>query len=85
MTHFQRQVNGTNSSSSGKISRRPSSMQIMSTILLRGEKTAKLPVGPTRERPGPMFYRQESEDVKFVVKYSPSSDTSRPASSRMMI
>lgn len=51
--YFQRHVNGTNSSSSGKISRRPSSMQIMSTILLSGEKMAKLPVGPTRESPRP--------------------------------
>ena len=58
--HFQRHVNGTNSSSSGKISRRPSSMQIMSTILLSGEKMEKLPVGPTRESPGPTLDRHES-------------------------
>ena len=57
----------------------------MSTILLSGEKTAKLPVGPTRERPGPMFDRHESAAVKFVVKSSPSSDTISPAMSRMMI
>ena len=60
-------------------------MQIMSTILLSGEKMAKLPVGPTRESPGPTLDRHESAAVKFVVKSSPSSDTISPAMSRMMM
>ena len=57
----------------------------MSTILLSGEKMEKLPVGPTRESPGPTLDRHESAAVKFVVKSSPSSDTISPAMSRMMI
>ena len=60
-------------------------MQIMSTILLSGEKMAKLPVGPTRESPGPTLDRHESAAVKFVVKSSQSSDTIITASRRLMM
>ena len=32
-----------------------------------GENIAKLPAGPTRPRPGPMFDRHDMTAVKFVV------------------
>ena len=42
----------------GKISRRPTSMAMESTTLLREEKAAKLPKGPTASRPGPVLLMQ---------------------------
>ena len=32
-----------------------------------GENIAKPPAGPTRPRPGPIFYRHDMTAVKFVV------------------
>ena len=46
--------------SMGKISKRPMSMARERTTLLRGEKAAKFPIGPTSPRPGPTLLRQVS-------------------------
>ena len=43
-----RQVDGVSRISMGNSSRRPKSISAVRTILARGEKTAKLPVGPTK-------------------------------------
>ncbi len=45
------------------------------TILLKLEKSAKLPIGPTSEKPGPMLLTIDNTDEKVVIKSKSSSDT----------
>ena len=68
------QALGINSIRMGKISRRPISMHMDSTSLLRSEKAAKLPVGPTISNPGPMFESVAMTAVIFVSKENPSRE-----------
>lgn len=49
----------------------------------RSEKIEKLPAGPIRPSPGPIFDRQVSAAVKFVAVSNPSKEISSvPASTR---
>ena len=52
----------------GKISRRPASISKQNTNLENGEKSAKLPVGPTPPIPGPTLFIVVSTDVNVVPK-----------------
>ena len=70
--HFQRHVNGTNSSSSGKISRRPASMSKIITSFAGFVKLPKFIMGPTCARPGPMLFKVAAMAVKFVTISKPS-------------
>ena len=62
------QIEGVNAASMGIISSLPSIMHVVKTILLRFEKSAKLPMGPTSSKPGPMLLMvaitAEKEDIK---------------------
>ena len=51
------QVDGVSRIRTGQSSRRPASMQKDRTILDRFDREAKLPVGPTRSKPGPMLFK----------------------------
>ena len=61
----------------GKISRRPTSMAMESTTLLREEKAAKLPKGPTASRPGPVLLMQARAAEQEVVREKPSRLTTK--------
>ena len=52
----------------GKTSSRPMTIQAVRASLLRGENRAKLPMGPTASRPGPMLLMQATTAVKVVPK-----------------
>ena len=60
----------------GKSSSLPASMSNISTILDIGEKNPKFAVGPTISSPGPMLFRQDATDVKFVIRSPQSKDKS---------
>ena len=83
MRGYFRHALGLTSISTGKISSLPMSMHRLSTILLRSLKAAKLPVGPTLPRPGPMLDRVATTAVKLVSKEKPSSDTTTVARIRI--
>ena len=71
------QMEGANSNSIGKISKRPTSMSKDSSSLERGEKDEKFPMGPTTSRPGPTLLMQVATEVKVVTRSISSRDTSR--------
>ena len=56
----------------------PISISRLKSSLTAGEKNAKLPIGPTSPRPGPMLLRQAMAVVKLVVKSNPSRLTKNP-------
>ena len=61
-------MDGANSRSIGKTSRRPASISNIITHFDMAEKPEKLPVGPTAPSPGPMLLKVAATAVKFVVK-----------------
>ena len=66
------QVRGERRISIGKTSRRPISISRVKTIFDSTENEAKLPVGPTTSRPGPILLSVAATAVKLVVKLLPS-------------
>ena len=83
--YFLRQTEGIKRTSSGMISRRPSSMMALITSLLTPERKPKLHVGPTAPRPGPTLLMAVSEAVKAAVKSISSSVSTSVPSSRIAI
>ena len=61
----------------GKISRRPMTMHSDMTSLDREDSKEKLPVGPTRSRPGPTLLKLAKAEVKETVKGYPSREMIR--------
>ena len=59
-------------------------MHMDSTTLLKSENAAKLPVGPTTPRPGPILLIQEMTAVNEVVKSKLSTDISSTAEKVIM-
>ena len=57
-----------NNSSSGNSSRRPASMSKIRTSLEKSENMEKFPLGPTRERPGPMLLSVAATAEKLVIR-----------------
>jgi hypothetical protein len=70
--------------SNGKISSLPSSIAKESNTFAASEYTAKLPIGPTTARPGPILLKQAETAVKFVSKSNGSSDTSKNIKRKMI-
>ena len=66
------QVAGWKSINIGKISSLPASISNIRIYLEKTEKDAKLPVGPTISRPGPILLSVAATEVKVVVKSNPS-------------
>ena len=58
----------------GNISSRPIIIHRDMTPLARGEKAAKLPVGPIISSPGPTLLTQVRAALKETVKEQPSSE-----------
>ena len=83
--YFLRQTEGIKRTSSGMISRRPSSMMALIVSLLMPERKPKLHVGPTAPRPGPTLLMAVSEAVKAAVKSMLSSDKISVPSSMIAI
>ena len=83
--YFLRQTEGIKRTSSGMISRRPSSMMALIVSLLMPERKPKLHVGPTAPRPGPTLLMAVSEAVNAAVKSMLSSDKISVPSSKIEI
>ena len=83
--YFLRQTEGIKRTSSGMISRRPSSMMALIVSLLMPERKPKLHVGPTAPRPGPTLLMAVSEAVNAAVKSMLSSDKISVPSSMIAI
>ena len=66
-----------NSTSTGRISKRPIIIHKESTNLDRGENAEKLPMGPTISKPGPMLLMHATTAVKEVPKVKLSTATAR--------
>ena len=62
------QVEGERKMRIGKISSLPAIMHMEIIILPKPENTEKLPVAPTRPKPGPILLIAESTAVKVVSK-----------------
>ena len=60
-----RHVSGMNSTSMGKISRRPASISKISTSFAGSAKQPKFCIGPAISKPGPMLFRVAATAVKF--------------------
>ena len=83
--YFLRQTEGIKRTSSGMISRRPSSMMALIVSLLMPERKPKLHVGPTAPRPGPTLLMAVSEAVNAAVRSMLSSDKISVPSSKIAI
>ena len=83
--YFLRQTEGIKRTSSGMISRRPSSMMALIVSLLMPERKPKLHVGPTAPRPGPTLLMAVSEAVNAAVKSMLSSYKISVPSSKIKI
>jgi anti-sigma F factor len=68
--YFLRQTEGIKRTSSGMISRRPSSMMALIVSLLMPERKPKLHVGPTAPRPGPTLLMAVSEAVTNAIVHA---------------
>ena len=66
------QVEGYNRISSGNNSKRPASISNIQTYFDKVESPSKLQVGPTKDKPGPIFPIAEATAVKFVTISNPS-------------
>ena len=66
--HTRRQAAVLHRIRMGKTSSRPMTIQAVRASLLTGENRAKLPMGPTASRPGPMLLMQATTAVKVVPK-----------------
>ena len=71
------QVDLESSTRMGKISKRPASIPRLNTNLLIALKLAKLQVGPTASKPGPMLLKVQSTAEKLVPMEKPSSEMIR--------
>jgi len=69
-------MDGANNTNTGITSSLPNIIHADKTILLKFEKSAKLPIGPTISRPGPMLLIVAKTAVNDVVKSKLSNETS---------
>lgn len=76
-------MSGRNSTSIGKISRRPASMSKIITSFAGFVKLPKFIMGPTCARPGPMLFKVAAMAVKFVTISKPSRLMSRKDTTKM--
>lgn len=70
--YFLCHAEGEKNIRSGKISSLPASISKDKTNFEREEKFAKLYIGPTSPRPGPMLFKVAATAVKLVVRSNPS-------------
>ena len=83
--YLLRQASGKNSITIENSSSLPRSISKDSNNLTGAENIAKLPIGPTRPRPGPTLHRQATVAVKLVVKSKPSRQTRSPEPNNISI
>ena len=68
----------------GRISSRPANMSTIMTHLDSGLYAAKLQVGPTASKPGPMLLKVAMTAEKFVSMEKPSSEITRKLTEMMI-
>lgn len=73
---FRDHMPGTRSRMTGRSSRRPASIAKLNTSLEKFENPAKVDIGPTPARPGPILLSVAATAVKLVTRSLPSIVTS---------